>query len=202
MKDIKRLDRTFYLRDDVVEIARELLGKYLFTNIDGKLRGGIITETEAYKGTTDRASHAYNGLRTKRTEIMYARGGVAYIYLCYGIHSLFNIVTNEKDIPHAILIRGIYPVTGIDIMLERNAHKRKLIEIGKGPGKVSKLLGIHYSQSGEDLLGQMIWLEDRQLKVKSQDIIIGPRVGVAYAKEDAKLPYRFILPMDSLTVYI
>src|SRR5690349_17324323 len=101
-----KLSREFYLREDVVRISKELLGKYLFTFIDGKLTGGIITETEAYKAPEDKASHAYGGRRTERTEIFYSEGGVSYVYLCYGIHHLFNVVTNQKDIPHAILIRA------------------------------------------------------------------------------------------------
>src|SRR5437868_461481 len=109
-----KLKRDFYLRSDVVQIAKDLLGKYLFTNFNGKLTGGIITETEAYAGEIDRASHAYGGRRTKRTEIMFAQGGTAYVYLCYGIHHLFNVVTNNKNIPHAILIRAVKPIEGID----------------------------------------------------------------------------------------
>ena len=104
-----KLKREFYLREDVVQIAKELLGKVLFTNIGGKITAGIITETEAYAGITDRASHAYNNRRTARTEVMYAVGGTSYVYLCYGIHHLFNVVTNKKDIPHAVLIRAIKP---------------------------------------------------------------------------------------------
>jgi len=107
-----KIPPSFYLKDDVVKIASELLGKYLFTNFNGMLTGGIITETEAYAGITDKASHAYDDKRTKRTEIMYYKGGTAYVYLCYGIHSLFNIVTNAENIPHAVLIRGIFPTLG------------------------------------------------------------------------------------------
>src|SRR4051812_10859169 len=114
-----RLKKSFYERDNVVQIAKELLGKYLFTKFDGKLTGGIITETEAYAGQVDRASHAYGGRRTKRTEIMYGEAGTAYVYLCYGIHSLFNVVTNKKGVPHAILIRALKPTHGVETILER-----------------------------------------------------------------------------------
>src|SRR5436190_15707600 len=114
-----KLKKSFYQRDDVVEIAKELLGKYLVTNFNNKLTGGIITETEAYAGIIDRASHAFGGRRTARTEIMYNEGGTAYVYLCYGIHSLFNVVTNKKNIPHAVLIRAIHPTHGIKKMLAR-----------------------------------------------------------------------------------
>lgn len=190
-----KLNRSFYMREDVVLIARELLGKYIFTCFEDGLTGGVITETEAYAGITDRASHAYNNRRTRRTEVMFGPGGYAYIYLCYGIHSLFNIVTNVEDVPHAVLIRGIMPVSGIDIMRQRMGKPLNNLS-GIGPGRVSALLGIHYSDSGIDLLGDRIWLEDRSIEVKDQDIITGPRVGVEYAGDDARLPYRFTLNTD------
>jgi len=185
-----KLDWSFYIREDVVQIARDLIGKYIFTNFDGGITGGIIIETEAYEGITDCASHAFGGRRTARTEVMFAHGGVAYIYLCYGVHSLFNIVTNKQGIPHAVLIRGIYPVEGLDIMKIR-ANKPDLKPgSGSGPGKVSKLLGIHYSHTGLDLLDNDIWLEDRGLNLDSE-IHAGTRIGVDYAGPDALLPYRF-----------
>ena len=188
-----KLVKSFYLRDDVVLIAKELLGKYLFTNIEGVITGGIITETEAYTGITDKASHAYNNKRTQRTEIMYDEGSIAYIYLCYGMYSLFNVVTNIEGIPHAVLIRGIKPVEGIEEIKNRvkqnNLDKYRL----DGPGKLTKALGIHYSYTGTNLNGDIIWLEDRNYKIDENNIIITKRVGVDYAKEDALLPYRFIL---------
>ncbi|MEI6434983.1 MAG: DNA-3-methyladenine glycosylase [Bacteroidota bacterium] len=176
------LPRSFYLRQDVVQIARETLGKYLVTSIDGQVTAGMICETEAYSGVNDKASHAYRGRRTVRTEIMYAVGGTAYIYLCYGIHSLFNIVTNEMDIPHAILIRGIIPEDGIGIMSERVGKSTLSANAGIGPGKVSKLLGIHFSLTGLDLTRKPlsnqfgIWLEDRGLEKPVGNIFQGPRI--------------------------
>ncbi|MFH0866390.1 MAG: DNA-3-methyladenine glycosylase [Bacteroidota bacterium] len=187
-----KLKKAFYLSDDVVELAKDLLGKHLCTNINSKgVTSGIITETEAYAGIIDKASHAYSGSRTKRTDIMYWEGGVAYVYLCYGVHSLFNIVTSKKNNPHAILIRAIKPVNGIELMLERTGKKVLDGKAGIGPGKVTKLLGIHYSHTGTSLLGNEIWLEDKGVKIFLKNIIAGPRVGVDYAGEDAKLPYRF-----------
>ena len=192
------LTRRFYTRPDVVQIARDLLGKQIFTRIDGIITSGIICDTEAYAGTTDRASHACGGRRTGRTEVMYALGGTAYVYLCYGMHSLFNIVTNLQDIPHAVLIRGIVPVDGIDVMLSRSGKVKLTKDSGIGPGKVSKLLGIHYSHSGLDLvtnkenrMAPAIWIEDKEIKIDSGKILTGPRIGVEYAGEDALLPYRF-----------
>ncbi len=188
-----KLDKRFYLRDDVVEIACDLLGKTLITNYNGQLTSGLITETEAYAGKGDKASHAYGGRKTKRTEIMFRQGGIAYIYLCYGIHSLFNIVTNKENIPHAILIRGILPVDGKDIMMKRTRKATIDKNFGVGPGKVSKALGIHFSDSGRDLTGERIWVEDRGIIIENNSILITSRIGIDYAEEDAKLPYRFVI---------
>ncbi len=201
-----KLEKDFYLREDVVQISKDLLGKYLFTKINGKLTAGIITETEAYAGAIDKASHAYNNRRTNRTEVMFSEGGVSYVYLCYGIHHLFNIVTNFKNEPHAVLIRAIQPVEGIKTILERrnmdptpalleqirNGKKK----IAGGPGTVSQALGIRTTHSNLDLTKNSIWLEDRGLIIKKEKIVVGPRVGVDYAGEDAKLPYRFIVQLS------
>jgi DNA-3-methyladenine glycosylase len=192
-----KLERSFYTRQDVVQIGRDLIGKYIFTNFNDELTAGIIIETEAYEGVTDRASHAFGGKRTGRTEVMFSNGGVAYIYLCYGVHSLFNIVTNKKDVPHAVLIRGIYPVEGFDIMKIRAQKTDLVMGAGSGPGKVSKLLGIHYSQTGLDLLGDKIWLEDRGLDL-DEKIFTGKRIGVEYSGQDALLPYRFWVPENKI----
>jgi DNA-3-methyladenine glycosylase len=185
-----KLERSFFTRSDVVQISRDLIGKLIFTNFNGGITGGIIIETEAYEGITDRASHAFAGRRTKRTAVMFSKGGVAYVYLCYGIHSLFNIVTNEKDIPHAVLIRGILPVDGLDIMKMRTQKGILKPGSGLGPGKVSKLLGIHFSHTGLDLTGDKIWLEDRGVDLR-RFINTSARIGIAYAGDDAFLPYRF-----------
>jgi DNA-3-methyladenine glycosylase len=192
-----KLDRAFYTRQDVVQIAKELIGKYIFTHFEGGITGGVIIETEAYQGATDRASHAFGNRRTARTEVMYAGGGVAYVYLCYGIHSLFNIVTNMEGFPHAVLIRGIAPVQGLDIMQTRIQKPVAVLGSGSGPGKVSKLLGIHYSYSGIDLLGDRIWLEDRAMSFKDE-IKTGTRIGVDYAGQDASLLYRFWVPEEKV----
>lgn len=187
-----KLPLSFYSRSNVLTIAKELLGKYLFTNFDGILTGGIITETEAYQGETDRASHAFGGRKTARTAIMYGDPGYAYVYLIYGIHSLFNVVTNQSGTPHAVLIRALYPTEGIEHMMERRKTKKhRPAELCTGPGTVSMALGIHFSQTGTSLLNDQIWIEDHQLKIPKALIQIGPRIGVDYAGEDAKLPYRF-----------
>lgn len=203
MSESMKLEKDFYLSEDVVSLSKDLLGKYLFTKIDGKLTAGIITETEAYAGETDKASHAFGNRRTKRTEIMFADGGVSYVYLCYGIHHLFNIVTNYKDVPHAILIRAIKPAVGIKTILERrNIPAQKELQkqidtsykkISGGPGTVSQALGIRTEHSELNLTGNKIWIEDKGIKINKKNIIAGPRIGVDYAGEDAKLPYRFIV---------
>jgi DNA-3-methyladenine glycosylase len=185
------LPESFYTKKDVVKIAKELLGKVLVTNFDGVTTSGIIVETEAYAGAGDKASHASGGRRTARTEIMYETGGTAYVYLCYGIHHLFNVVTNVKDTPHAVLIRGIEPLEGIDEMLTRRGKEELTPSLTAGPGALSVALGIHTWHSGYSLFGPEIQIEDRNIKVAARDIVAGTRVGVAYAQEDALLPYRF-----------
>ncbi len=184
------LKASYYLNKDVVFLAKDLIGKTLCTRIKGKLTCGIITETEAYAGVTDKASHAYGGRRTNRTETMYSKGGVSYVYLCYGIHRLFNIVTNAKDIPHAILIRAIYPTKGIEEIVKRRGVKFSN-NLCVGPGKVSQALGIDLLHNNLSLTGKEIWLQDDKINIKENDIQVGPRIGIDYAGEDAKLPYRF-----------
>ena len=187
------LQADFYRQKSVVSIAKNLLGKILVTTFDGKLTAGRIVETEAYNGEVDKASHAWNGRRTNRTEIMYASGGMSYVYLCYGIHHLFNVVTNEEDVPHAILIRALDPMIGIDLMLKRTGKKKLDYTLTRGPGNVSKAMGIHTLHSGISLLEGDIFIADDQFKVKSSEIVATARIGVDYAGDDAMLPYRFII---------
>lgn len=188
-----KLEKNFYLNPNVVEVAKELLGKYMFTNIGGVITGGYITETEAYEGVTDKASHAYNNKRTKRTEIMFKEGGRTYVYLCYGIHALVNIVTNIEGIPHAVLIRGICPVIGNETILGRIKRSKLKHIYFKGPGKVTKALGITSVHNNLDLRNNQIWIEDKGMNVLEKKIKVGPRIGIDYAEEDALLPYRFEL---------
>ncbi|MBE0650790.1 MAG: DNA-3-methyladenine glycosylase [Bacteroidales bacterium] len=193
MTDISnKIPLSFFEDKDVLALARSLLGKSIFTVIDGKLTGGIITETEAYAGIIDKASHAYGGRRTKRTETMYKPGGYSYVYFTYGMHHLFNIVTSRKDDPQAILIRGIVPTEGLDIQLERRNYIKNKFHIANGPAKVCQALGITLEQNNIPLSGDVIWLQNGELNTE-KNIITCPRVGVDYAGEDALLPYRFIL---------
>jgi len=188
-----KLNRSFYTRSSVTQIAKELLGKVIYTQFDGVLTGGIITETEAYEGITDKASHAYNDRRTSRTEIMYSEGGLAYVYLCYGVHHLFNFVTNQKGVPHAVLLRSIYPIEGIPAMEKRTNKKFSDKGFSDGPGKLSKALAINTKHTGQDLTAHSIWVEDRGIAIDEADILLTPRIGVDYAGEDATLLYRFLI---------
>ena len=188
-----KLPKEFYTRPDVVQIARELLGKHVYTNIDGIVTGGMIVETEAYAGENDRACHAHMNRRTQRTEIMYSEGGVAYVYLVYGMYNLFNIITNEKDRADAVLIRAIEPLEGVEEMVLRRGFNSIRPNLTKGPGVTSIALGINKKHYGTDLTGTTIWLEDKSINLPEQSIATGPRIGIDYAGEDALLPWRFWL---------
>jgi DNA-3-methyladenine glycosylase len=186
-----KLPEAWYHSDDVVALSKDLLGKYLFTCIDGVTTGGYIVETEAYNGVVDRASHAFGNRLTPRTKTMFMQGGIAYVYLCYGIHEMFNIVTSAEGRPHAILIRAIEPTEGLETMLLRRNMAAIKPNITSGPGSVAKALGISRAINAFNLQSDSIWLEDRGLAFPDENIASGPRVGVGYAGDDALLPYRF-----------
>jgi len=186
-----KVEMEFYLRTNVVQIARELLGKILVTNWNGIITSGRIVECEAYAGIIDKASHASGGRRTARNEIMYGQGGYAYVYLCYGIHHLFNVVTNFQEVPHAILIRALDPIEGIGEMLLRTDKKKLDHTLTRGPGNVSKALGIFTKHTGASLMGDKIFIASDGAELKKKDIAASPRIGVEYAGKDALLPYRF-----------
>lgn len=188
-----KLPQSFYLEEDVVAVSRQLIGKLLCSRLDGQLCKAIITETEAYAGETDRASHAYGGRRTARTATLYEPGGRAYVYLCYGIHHLFNVVTNKAGVPHAVLVRAVLPHTGTEILHRRRRGRKNDKHWLTGPGKVSQGLGITTRQDALSLQGRRLWLEDAGITVPATAITSGPRVGVDYAGKDAQLPYRFRL---------
>lgn len=192
------LPRDYYASEDVVGLSRDLLGKIVSTDIDGRPTKLIITETEAYAGVTDRASHAYGDRRTRRTEPMYGEGGTAYVYLCYGIHHMFNVVTAPAETPHAILIRAGVDLTGLETMLERRGKQRADKTLLAGPGSLGQALGITTSLTGTSLLNGPIRLEDHGVTFDDASITTGPRIGIDYAGEDAALPYRFVV--DAATV--
>ena len=188
-----KLNPEYYLNEDVVGLAKDLLGKVLYTKIGDEITAGIIVETEAYFGIKDKASHAYAGRRTNRTETMYGTGGIAYVYLCYGMHHLFNVVTSVENDPLAVLIRGIEPLIGVEIIEERRNMPHTKGAISAGPGSAAKALGIDKSFNAKNLSGDDIWIEDHHIQYKEEDIAATPRVGIAYAKEHALLPWRFFV---------
>lgn len=190
---MKKLSEDFYRRSNVLRIAKDLLGKILVTRWDAVKTSGRIVEVEAYKGIDDKASHAYAGRRTARNEVMYADGGVAYIYLCYGIHHLVNVVTHTKDIPHAVLIRALEPLSGIDTMLKRTGKPKADFTLTRGPGNLSKALGLHVSKSGWSLDSNEFFIADDGVAFSSKETARSPRIGVDYAEEDALLPYRYFV---------
>ena len=193
----KVLPHSFYRRDDVIAISRDLLGKVLCTEIGGEYTSVVITETEAYAGVTDKASHAYGDRRTHRTEPMYGEGGIAYVYLCYGIHHLFNVVTNVEGVPHAVLVRAGQPHAGLSTMLERRGKPAPDRALLAGPGSLARALGITTALTGSSLADGPIWIEDHGLSAEDARISVSPRVGVDYAEEDAGRPYRFRLQVKA-----
>jgi DNA-3-methyladenine glycosylase len=189
MKKLK-LPRKFYTRPNVLTVARDLLGKLLVVpSEDGRRVSGMIVETEAYRGPEDRASHAFGGRRTKRTETMYGEGGFAYVYFVYGMYYQFNVVCNVPDIPHAILVRALEPVENIELMRERR-HQHPDHYLTNGPGKLCIALNIDRALNGADLLGDRVWLEEFQ-PIPPRRIAKGPRIGIDYAQEWIDKPWRF-----------
>lgn len=186
-----KLDMEFYQRRDVVKISRELLGKVLVTRLGGVTTSGIIVETEAYSWR-ERGSHAFGAKVTPRTSVMFREGGRVYVYLCYGIHHLFNVVTNKEGIAEAVLVRAVEPLEGIDEMIRRRGVKVKLDQLTSGPGKLTKSLGIDRSFDGKLLSNGEIWIEDRK-KVPATQVAVSKRIGIDYAGEDALLPWRFTI---------
>ncbi|PYS32606.1 MAG: DNA-3-methyladenine glycosylase [Acidobacteria bacterium] len=187
---MKKLAREFYTRSDVLEVARDLLGKRLVVpNRSGVRVAGIIVETEAYRGPEDKASHAYNGRRTRRTETMYGVGGTAYVYFVYGMYHQFNVVTSVEDIPHAILVRAVEPVEGLDIIRRRRPGRFEH-ELTSGPGRLCVAMGIDRRLDKADVLGDRVWIEEG-VTVSGRQIARGPRIGIDYAEEWVKKPWRF-----------
>ncbi|MCX7636253.1 MAG: DNA-3-methyladenine glycosylase [Cyclobacteriaceae bacterium] len=187
-----KLEAAFYQRNNVVKIARELLGKILVTRVGGHITSGMIVETEAYSWK-ERGCHAYGGRKTARNSVMFMPGGYAYVYLCYGMHNMVNVVTNSEGVAEAVLIRAVEPIRGVDVMMERrNTDATNLRALTSGPGKLAAALGISRDFNGKSLLGEEIWIEQGE-KILSRDIVASARIGIAYALEDAKLPWRFYI---------
>ena len=189
---MQKLPLSFFLGNDVSRIAKELLGKVLVTNWNNEYTSGRIVETEAYAGEMDKACHASKG-KTARTEVMFNEGGRAYVYLCYGIHQMFNIVTNKEGRADAVLIRAVEPIDGIDIMLKRTGKKQLDESLARGPGNVGKAFGFHTSQCGLVVNSDELFIGDDGYKVTKSMLVSSPRIGVDYAGEHAEWHYRFFL---------
>lgn len=183
------LSQAFYQRKNVVRIARDLLGKTLFTSIGGITTGGLIVETEAYSWK-ERGCHAYGAKKTNRNEVMFGEGGHVYVYLCYGMHHLFNIVTNTTGTAEAVLVRALEPVEGIGAMVNRRGKIMRQLDLTSGPGKLTKAMGIDRTFNGKYLLNNEIWLESG-MTISDRKIEATERIGIDYAGEDARLPWRF-----------
>ncbi len=190
---MRKLSKAFYRRKDVVNTAKQLLGKIIVTYTDGVITSARIAETEAYAANIDKASHAYNGRRTNRNEHMYSPGGTVYVYICYGMHTMLNVVTNSKNIPDAILIRAVEPIEGIEVMLGRTGKKVFDNTLTKGPGNLAKALGITKDHSGQFFGEKYIHIYDDGYILKESDIGTSKRIGVDGAGADALLPYRFYI---------
>ena len=194
----KKLSREFYLRENTLQIAQDLIGKLLVVPTEtGERVSGMIVETEAYLGAIDKAAHSYNNRRTARNEITYAIGGHAYVFFIYGMYFQFNVVTSTLNSPHVVLIRAVAPVEGIEIMRERRLQKNPNSKIPdknltSGPGKLCIALDINRRLNSEDLLGDKIWLEDYRT-FSAEEIKIGKRIGIDYAEEFADKQWRFWL---------
>ncbi len=194
---MNKLPPEFYDRDDVVQIAKDLLGKIVVTNFDGLITSCRIVETEAYMAFIDRAAHSFGGRRTQRNEHMYAAAGTSYVYTCYGIHQLFNVVTNKKEVPDAVLIRAVEPLQGVDIMLHRSGKATADSSLTKGPGNLTRALGIQKIHSGISLTGNTIYIAEDNWPgndLMRNDVTgSSKRIGIDGAGVDALLPYRFFI---------
>jgi DNA-3-methyladenine glycosylase len=183
-----KLPRFFY-EQPTVEVARQLLGKYLVHKHPEGTTFGRIVETEAYVGPEDKACHAARG-RTRRTEVMFGAAGHAYVYLIYGFHCMLNIVTERADFPAAVLIRAVEPLGGTALMKKRRGTGEPR-SLASGPGKLCQAFGIDRALNGYDLCGKMLYIEDRA--GSAPEIIATPRIGVDYAGPWKHKPWRFLI---------
>jgi len=193
---MKKLSRDFYNRDSVL-VAQELLGKILVHKINGGVLKAKIVETEAYMGIVDKAAHSHNRKKTPRIEVMYGDPGFSYVYLIYGIYNCFNVVASERNNPHAVLIRAIEPIEGIELMSVnrykkdfKDLSKKEILGLGNGPGKLCMSLSIDRNLNGEDLRGDRLWIEDNK---EVFNIVTSKRIGIGYAEEAIHFPYRYYI---------
>lgn len=205
MTDGNKLDREFYLCN-ALELSEKLLGKTLVHTVDGVNIGGVITETEAYMGVIDKASHAYGGRRTARTETMFMCGGYSYVYLIYGMYCCMNITANFEGNPEAVLIRSVVPIYGKEKLYELVKHgskrrqlpdkfcdlsEKEKLNLSNGPGKLCIAMGLNRKHNCIDLVkSDELFVQDDGIRV--EDIARKKRVGIDYAEEAAEYPWRFI----------
>jgi DNA-3-methyladenine glycosylase len=186
------LPLAFYQRPDVLTIARELLGKHVFTQLDGELTGGRIVETEAYRHEGDPSITLHLQRKAKQAQALYQPGGHAYLYTVYRVHTLFNLTVNDAAHPDAVLIRAIEPLVGIDVMQHRRGLAKVARNLTAGPGVLSQALGLTPALNGELLTGPHIWFEDAGEIIADDNVLASSRVGLEYAGEEAvALPWRF-----------
>lgn len=192
------IDKEFYNRS-AIDVANDLLGKVLVREVDGRILKGKIVETESYIGAIDKACHAYNGRRTKRTEILYSDCGVAYVYFIYGLYHCFNVVTNEKDVAEAVLIRAIEPLNEFDY-ISQVRYKKQFKELSKtqiknltnGPSKLCLSYLIDKDLNGDKLYEQgKIYLEESE--ENDFEIVKTKRIGIDYAEEAKDFLWRFYI---------
>lgn len=195
---MEKLSREFYARSSV-EVAPQLLGKYLVHEYGGKKIVGKIVETEAYRGPNDKAAHSYNNRRTERNEVMYGPPGYAYVYIIYGTNNCMNKITAEIDVPEGVLIRALEPVEGLEEMVQNRygksleeLKKSEIINLTNGPGKLCKALNITRKNNGDDLLGDEVYILDPALN-EEFEITTGPRINIGYAEEAVHFPWRFYI---------
>lgn len=198
-QDYKLLDYDLLKGENTPEIAQHLLGQLLYTHLNGETIISKIVETEAYQAPHDKASHAYGNKKTNRTRTMFGKAGTAYVYLCYGIHNMLNVVTGPEGKAHAILIRAVEPVSGLHFITKRRKSKKAEL-LTNGPGKLCSAHGITREQNGTNLLSpnSSIQLLTGNTIQKKQ-IIASERVGIAYAEECALWPWRFRLKDNKWT---
>ncbi|MGY3053506.1 DNA-3-methyladenine glycosylase [Pedobacter sp. UYEF25] len=187
-----KLNEAFYGREDTIEMARELIGKFVYTNLDGQKTGGMIVETEAYMGVTDSSCHSFNNRKSIKNASMFNKGGVAYMYICYGIHDMLNIVTGAEGDSQVILIRAIEPTIGIDVMKGRRGDI-PINRLAKGPGSLAKALGLNKSFDNASLLGNTLWIEDQEVNIVDADIVTSARIGLGCPEPYLSVPWRFFL---------
>ena len=188
----RKLPKSFFLHD-TVSVARALLGCVLWRRLDGgELLAARIVETEAYLGANDLASHARRGLRSERNASMYLEGGHAYVYFTYGMHWCMNVVTAERDLAEAVLLRGAEPVRGVEAMRARRPKAKKDWELMNGPGKICMALDIDKRLDGESLRGERLWIAPRDVEV--EEIAVSPRIGIDNSGDAAAWPLRFFIP--------